>query len=62
MVQVVPRLVEQRAAPAANACKGVVDARLRRQKAKVIGKHVKATSTERLAFAFRDLKSVFKLP
>ena len=64
IVKVVPRLVEQRAAPAANACKGVADARLRRQEAKAIGKQmpVKATNMERPAFAFRDLKFVFRPP
>lgn len=64
IVKVVHRLVEQRAAPAANACRAVADVRLCRQKAKAIGEliPVKATSTERPRFDFRDLKLVFEPP
>ena len=59
-----PRLVEQRAAPAVKACKGVADTRLQRQKAKPIGKQtsVNATRVEIAAFAFRDLKLVGRPP
>jgi hypothetical protein len=55
MVNVVPRLVEQSAAPAAKAWSGVAEARDRRLKESAIGKimPVKATAIERTAFAFK---------
>ena len=55
MVNVVPRLVEQSAAPAAKACSGVAEARDRRLKESAMGTAmpVKATAVERTALAFK---------
>jgi hypothetical protein len=63
-VKVVPRLVEQRAAPAAKACRGVASKRLGRENESAIGTPipVRATADERLRFALRDWKEVDKPP
>lgn len=61
---VVPRLVEQSAAPAAKAWRGVALASLRRTKDKAIGNEmpVSATATERWMLALRDLNDVERPP
>lgn len=63
-VKVVPRLVEQSAAPAAKACRGVALERDCRVKERAIGKPipVAATATERKMFAFRERKFVSRPP
>src|SRR6187200_1262223 len=63
-VNVVPRLVEQSAAPAANACRGVAPVKPWREKERAIGTSmpVIATAEESRRLAFKDLKEVDKPP
>jgi hypothetical protein len=63
-VKVVPRLVEQSAAPAAKAWRGVAPRSPRREKESAIGRAmpVTATAEERRRLALRDLKEVERPP
>jgi hypothetical protein len=63
-VNVVPRLVEHRAAPAAKACTGVAPTNSCRMKERAIGARmpVTATAEERKRLAFRDLKLLERPP
>jgi hypothetical protein len=64
MVKVVPRLVEQRAAPAANDWSGVAFTRLSRAKERPIGTAIPVTATEthRRKFAFMAANDVESPP
>jgi hypothetical protein len=64
IVNVVPRLVEQRAAPAAKAWMGVAPTRGRRTKDKAMGKDipVSATAIDRERFVFNAVKLVDSPP
>lgn len=64
MVKVVPKLVEQSAAPAAKACNGVASTRPCSEKDRAIGMPtpVAATALDRTAFALTALKSVLRPP
>lgn len=61
---VVPKLVAQRAAPAANDWRGVADISSPRTNEKPIGNAmpVRATATERIKFAFREANEVERPP
>ncbi len=63
-VKVVPRLVEQRVAPAAKAWRGVALAKLIKEKDKAIGMRipVDATATESSRFDFRTAQDVGSPP
>lgn len=63
-VNVVPRLVEHRAAPAAKACTGVAPRRPCRMKEKAMGSvmPVSATAVEMARLAFRGVKEVLSPP
>lgn len=64
IVKVVPRLVEQSAAPAAKACTGVAPTMISRTKERAMGKAIPviATATERNRLAFREEKLVSRPP
>lgn len=64
IVKVVPKLVEQSAAPAAKACMGVAPTRGSKTKERAMGKEIPviATATERKRFAFREEKFVSRPP
>lgn len=63
-VNVVPRLVEQRAAPAGNDCSGVALARPSKENEKAIGKQipVKATPADSAKFDLTAWKDVERPP
>lgn len=64
IVNVVPKLVEQRAAPAVNACKGVAMTRVPRENENAIGSPtpVTAIAVERSRFAFNEAYDVESPP
>lgn len=64
IVNVVPKLVEHRAAPAVNACRGVAITRARRENENAIGSPtpVKAMAVESSRFAFREAYDVERPP
>lgn len=64
IVNVVPRLVEQSAAPAAKACMGVASTSDSRTKERAMGKLIPviATATERERFALSERKFVSRPP
>jgi len=64
IVNVVPRLVEQRAAPAANACRGVADTRILSENENSMGNTIPviATVAEGTMLAFNDAKEVERPP
>lgn len=63
-VKVVPKLVEHKAAPAANACRGVAPANPWRANDRPIGTQipVSATAIDRVMLALRDWKDVERPP